>query len=107
MADKQEKTEPEALIDYAADNSTEWSGSDLRAYWRDRLMKHHRIGGRLWTVQENTFAKRLTKEFTADDLREMIDYYILYAKEPWNFKHFYTMRREMNQNIHPKDYSWD
>lgn len=106
---KKETNIPSAFIDYEGQSGIDWTGSDLIDYWSAELLRNHRIGGRIWTVKEKTMAARLVKEYTEDELKKMIKYWMS-AKESngvANFIMFYAHRREINQHIQPKNYDWD
>lgn len=72
-------------------------------------MNYHSTGGRLWTVKEKGVATRLVKEFSSDELKEMVGFWMKATdvNSAHNFMAFYKARKDINRQIQPKDYSWD
>lgn len=105
--------EDQPFIDYekeleaAEQGSPTLSHSALKRFWSKETMRHHGCIG-TWTVKYTTLLSRFMKEFDAEDIQQMMSYYIEISKvdKAIRFDVFYSERYQLYDTV-IKGWKWN
>lgn len=122
MVKKEEETQSvPALVDYtgsgesgkhsiASGDSREvesWNSHNFEAYWKRLILEKWRGGGILFSLKDRTLISRMIKEFGADVLKSMLEWYVKTndMRDGSDVGILYQNRHALYEQIKPKDYS--
>lgn len=97
-------------IDYEEENykneaPDRWGHADLKNYWFQQLLKLKKTGS--WRIKEATLLSKMMKEFTPEQIRDMIDKWV--EKEPKKVNDFgmlYMERHDLREQITKEIEEW-